>query len=52
MDQLTTKNPIFNFVTVLGIKLFLEKNVKELHFGLLNILLLAAKNSFEYCFCK
>ena len=37
---------------VLGIKLFLEKNTKELHFGLLNILLLAAKNRFEYCFCN
>ena len=37
---------------VLGIKLFLERNTKELDYGLLNIFLLAEKNSFEYCFCK
>ena len=37
---------------VLGLRLFLEKNTKELHFGLLNILLLVLKNSFNYCFCK
>ena len=43
MDQSTAKKTIFNFGMVLGIKLFLEKNAKELHFGLLNILLLAEK---------
>ena len=50
MDRST--KPIFIFGMVLGLQLFLEKNTKELHFGLLNILLLAGKNSFEYCFCK
>ena len=52
MDQSTAKKTIFNFGMVLGIKLFLEKNAKELHFGLLNILLLAEKNNFAYCLCK
>ena len=37
---------------VLGIKLFLEKNAKDLHFGLLNILLLTEKSRFVYCFRK
>ena len=52
MDQSTAKKTIFNFGMVLGLQLFLEKNAKELHVGLLNILLLAGKNSFEYCFCN
>ena len=50
MDRST--KPLFNFGMVLGLQLFLERNTKELHFGLLNILLLAGKNSFEYCLWK
>ena len=52
MDQSSKKNPIFNFGMVLGLKFFLERNAKELHYGLLNILLLASTKCSDYCFCK
>ena len=52
MDQSSKKNPIFNFGMVLGLKLFLERNAKELHYGLLNILLLVSTKCLDYFFCK
>ena len=47
----TSKNFI-NLGLVLGVHFYKKKEAKELHFGILNLILQILNNGWHYCFCN
>ena len=48
----SSKHVMFNFGMVLGMHYYLKRSAKELHFGLLNLLLKVVYDRWHYCVCE